>query len=586
MYVKKQNFLKISLKGTFAYIILVIVLSIIYSKLVVIVPKFVEYALDGVVYKNEGIIPNYISCFFYNDSWQSKILVLVIYLILINICIFFVSYIKGKIGTLFNLKINENIKQSVLNHIPNIEYLDYCKIKKSDITQRVNNDAEVYSDFFNSVISLFLDTLFIIGFSINEILKLSSLIGVFIFVICLLIILLSLWYFKISKPLVEDIVDKNESVIKKTTNSIINSKMLKAFNRQDDEKLEFKKDNDQYKKSDIKLAKINVIYGITTHTLRNFKEPFILLVGGILVVKGDLTLVGVMLLITYSTQITTYIYNSVVKLQNLNNFLVAYKKLNSLMNVIEEDNSKKLKMLDGKIVFEDVSIIINNKIYLKDLNFELKRNENIAIIGDNGSGKTLIAKTLLGFYDYTGNIYIGNTNIKEVNQKFIRKYVGIVLQDTYIFNDSIKNNINVTNKNLTDDDITRLCKISCLENDIEGFDDKYNYILENNGSNISGGQKQRIAIARTLAMNTEFIILDDSLSKLDNATKLELLNNLIKMNKGTIIISHDRNVVEKCNHVLFIDNDNVIYDTHSNLLNNPNYSKLIDVDDNVILEED
>ena len=158
---KKQNFLKISLKGTFVYIILVIVLSIIYSKLVVIIPKFV--------------------------------------------------------------------------------YLNYSKIKKSDITQRVNNDAEVYSDFFNSIISLFLDTLFIIGFSINEILKLSFLIGVFIFVICLLIILLSLWYFKISKPLVEDIVDKNESVIKKTTNSIINSKMLKAFNRQDDEKLEFKR---------------------------------------------------------------------------------------------------------------------------------------------------------------------------------------------------------------------------------------------------------------------------------------------------------------------------------------------------------
>ena len=583
---KKQNFLKISLKGTFVYIIFVIVLSIIYSKLVVIVPKFVEYALDGVIYKNESVIPSYISCFFYNDLWQSKILVLVIYLILINICIFFVSYIKGKIGTLFNLKINENIKQSVLKHIPNIEYLNYSKIKKSDITQRVNNDAEVYSDFFNSIISLFLDTLFIIGFSIKEILELSTLIGIFIFIICLLIILLSLWYFKISKPLVEDIVDKNESVIKKTTNSIINSKMLKAFNRQDDEKLEFKKDNDQYKKSDIKLAKINVIYGITTHTLRNFKEPFILLVGGILVVKGDLTLVGVMLLITYSTQITTYIYNSVVKLQNLNNFLVAYKKLNSLMNVIEEDNSKKLKILDGNIIFKDVSIIINNKIYLKNLNFELKKNENIAIIGDNGSGKTLIAKTLLGFYNYTGNIYIGNINIKEINQKSIRKYVGIVLQDTYIFNDSIKNNINVTNKNLTDDDITRLCKISCLEKDIEEFDDKYNHILENNGSNISGGQKQRIAIARTLAMDTEYIIFDDSLSKLDNVTKLEILNSLIKMNKGTIIISHDRNVVEKCSHVLFIDNNNVIYDTHSNLLNNPNYSKLIDVDDNVILEED
>lgn len=583
---KKKNFLKVSLKGTFVYIILVIVMSIIYSKMVIIVPKFIEYFLDGVIFKNESIIPNYISLFFFNSSWQSKIFVLTVYLILINICIFFVSYVKSKIGTLFNLKINENIKKSVLNHIPKIEYLEYSKIKKSDITQRVNNDAQIYSDFFNSIINLFLDTIFIIGFSIQEIMKLSSLIGIFIFIICMLIILLSLWYFKISKPLVKDIVDKNENVIKKTTNSIINSKMLKAFNRQDDEKEDFKKINDQYKKNDIKLAKINVIYGITTHTLRNFKEPFILLVGGILVVKGDLTLVGVMLLITYSTKITTYIYNSVIKLQNLNEFLVAYKKLSNLMNVIEEDNIKKVRELEGNIIFENVSIIINDKIYLKNLNFEIKKNENIAIIGDNGSGKTLIAKTILGFYNYTGNIYIGNTNIKEVNPKSIRKYIGIVLQDTYIFNDSIKNNINVANKKLTNDDIVKLCKISCLENDILLFDDKYDHILENNGGNISGGQKQRIAIARTLAMNTEYIIFDDSLSKLDSSTKLEILNNIIKMNKGTIIISHDRNVVEKCNHVLFIENNNVIYDTHSNLLNNPNYSRFIDVDDNVILEED
>ena len=583
---KKKNFLKVSLNSTLGYIILVIVMSIIYSKMVIIVPKFIEYFLDGVIFKNESIIPNYISFFFFNSSWQSKIFVLTVYLVLINICIFFVSYIKSKIGTLFNLKINENIKKSVLDHIPKIEYLEYSKIKKSDITQRVNNDAQIYSDFFNSIINLFLDTIFIIGFSIQEIMKLSSLIGIFIFTICMLIILLSLWYFKISRPLVKDIVDKNENVIKKTTNSIINSKMLKAFNRQDDEKEDFKKINDQYKKNDIKLARINVIYGITTHTLRNFKEPFILLVGGILVVKGDLTLVGVMLLITYSTKITAYIYNSVVKLQNLNEFLVAYKKLSNLMNVVEEDNIKKVKELDGNIIFENVSIIINDKIYLKNLNFEIKKNENVAIIGDNGSGKTLIAKTILGFYKYTGNIYIGNTNIKEVSQKSIRKYIGIVLQDTYMFNDSIKNNINVANKNLTNEDLVKLCKISCLENDIALFDDKYDHILENNGSNISGGQKQRIAIARTLAMNTEYIIFDDSLSKLDSSTKLEILNNLIKINKGTIIISHDRNVVEKCNHVLFIENNDVIYDTHSHLLNNPNYSKFIDADDNVILEED
>lgn len=575
-----------SLKGTTINIICLIILSIIYSKLIIIVPKFIEYALDGVILKNENLIPSYISCFFYNDSWQSKILILTVYLILINICIFIVSYIKSKLVTLFNLKINENIKISILKHIPNIKYLNYSNIKKADITQRVNNDAEVYSDFFNSMISLFLDTIFIIGFSIQEIFKLSTVIGIFVLIICILIIILSIWYFKISKPLVEDILDKNEVIIQKTSNSVINSKMLKAFNRQDKEKELFKKENDQYKKSDIKLAKVNVIYGITTHTLRNFKEPFILLVGGIMVISGDLTLVGITLLLTYSTKITGYIYKSVVKLQNLNKFLTVYQKLNNLLNVVEEDNTQTIKRLDGNIRFENVSIIINNKVFIKDLNFEISKNENVAIIGDNGSGKTLIVKTLLGFYDYIGNIYIGNQNIKYVNKKAIREYIGIVMQDTYLFNSSIKNNINIVNKNLTNDDIRRICEVSCLDKDINELTEKYNYLLENNGSNISGGQKQRLSIARTLAANTQFVIFDDSLSKLDSSTKLKILTNLIKMEKGTIIISHDRSVVEKCDYVLFIDNGKCIYDTHKNLLNNSNYSKLIDIDDNIILEEE
>ena len=387
------------------------------------------------------------------------------------------------------MKINRNVKEIILKHIPKIEYMQFSSIDKSNVIQRVNNDAITYSEFFNSQINLFFDTIFIIIFAVAQTLKLNSTIGLFIGIICCLIVLLSIWYFKVSKPLVEDIVDMNREVINRTTIGIEESKMLKIFNRKDKEIEDFSKMNSQYKRKDIKLAKIKVLYGIGTHTLRNFKEPFILLWGGILVVKGELTLATISILLTYSTKILEYVYKSVDKLKEINEFIVAYKKLAELMKLEEDKEVNPDVKLDGDIVFENVSIKLNDNTILQDLNFTIKKNENIAIIGDNGSGKTIISKTMLGFYDYTGNIYIGKYNIKDISKKSLRNYIGVVLQDSYLFTDTIKNNINVTNKNIEDKKILEVLKLAEIYEDIKGFDNTINYMIGKGGNNISGGQK-------------------------------------------------------------------------------------------------
>ena len=182
--------------------------------------------------------------------------------------------------------------------------------------------------------------------------------------------------------------------------------------------------NSEYKRKDIKLAKMKVLYGIGTHNLRNFKEPFILLWGGILVVKGELTLATISVLLTYSTKILDYVYKSVDKLKTVNEFIVAYKKLSGLMKLEEDKEINPEIKLDGDIIFENVAIKLNDNTILHDLNFTIKKNENVAIIGDNGSGKTVISKTILGFYDYTGNIYVGKLNIKDIN-KIAKKRITI-----------------------------------------------------------------------------------------------------------------------------------------------------------------
>ncbi|MCI8636549.1 MAG: ABC transporter ATP-binding protein [Clostridia bacterium] len=583
----KSNFLNKTLKGTKVQIITILILSAIYSKLLVYVPMFIQYALDGIIMENEKVIPELIRNLFYSDNKISKIIVMVLLLIIVNILIFIVNYIKSKIGTKFNLKINKNVKEIILEHIPKLEYMEFSNIDKSNVIQRVNNDAIIYSEFFNSQINLFFDTIFIIVFAVIQTFQISSTIGLVIAIMCLLIVVLSIWHYRSSKPVVEDIVEMNKEVISKTTNSIENSKMLKIFNRKDKEIDDFIKMNEQYKEKEIKFAKLQAIYLILTHSIRNFKEPFILLWGGILVVKGELTLAQISILLSYATKIMKYVYNSVEKLSTINEFFIAYKKLAKLMECREDIETKPNVNLSGDIIFKNVNIKINNNTKLENLNFTIKQNENIAIIGDNGSGKTLIAKTLIGFYEYTGDIYIGEYNIKDVSKKSLRNYIGVVLQDTYLFTDTIKNNINITNKIISNEEIIEVCKVVDIYKDIKCFNKNIDYVIGKGGNNISGGQKQRIAIARTLLLDNKFVIFDDSLSKLDTNTKITILNNIMNLQKGTIIISHDAEVVKNCDKVLFINNKTITVSTHENLMKESNiYKEIIEISQNKILNDE
>lgn len=583
----KTRFLNDTLKGTKLYIAVTLLLSMIYSRLIVEMPMFIQYVLDGVIIGNESVIPEIIRKLFYSNEKISKIIILVLVLIGINVVVFIVSYLKNKMNTKFNLIINKNVKQIVLEHIPRLKYMEFSKIDKSNVIQRVNNDANTYSEFFNSQINLFFDTIFIIIFAVLQTLKLNSTVAIFIGVLCGLIVLLSIWYFKVSRPLVEDIVEMNREVIDKTTVSIEDSKMLKAFNRKDEEIQEFSNMNKEYKKKDIKLAKIKELYGIGTHSIRNFKEPFILLWGGILVVRGELTLAAISILLTYSTKILEYVYNSVDKLKNVNEFFVAYKKLSELMSLNEDIEENPDVSLDGDIVFENVDIKIDDVNILENLNFRISKNENVAIIGDNGTGKTVILKTLMGFYDYTGRIYIGDNDLKTVSKKSVRDYISVVLQDTYLFTDTIKNNINITNRETNDENIVNTCVAADVYDDIMGFDEKFHYLIGKGGNNVSGGQKQRFAIARTLLKGSKFIIFDDSLSKLDTKTKLHILNNIIQMQVGTIIISHDLEAVKKCDKVLFIKNKTIMVGKHEELMRSDDlYRNVIEISDNKILEDE
>ena len=219
------------------------------------------------------------------------------------------------------------------------------------------------------------------------------------------------------------------------------------------------------------------------------------------------------------------------------------------------DKNKDSYKLDGDIIFSNVSILAENKLMLKDLNFIIQKGEKVAILGDNGSGKSLLSKAILGFNEHNGNIYINNHNSKRLNKRNIREYVELVDGNSYLFKGTILENVLL--KNSKANNIENVLKDAEIYDDIQRFEEKENTLVGEKGAKLSGGQKQRISIARTLVNNKPIVIFDEAFNKIDNNTKEKILENLVnKYNEKTMIfITHDLKITEYVDKVIYIENN-------------------------------
>lgn len=278
------------------------------------------------------------------------------------------------------------------------------------------------------------------------------------------------------------------------------------------------------------------------------------------------------------------VYSFGDNLEIIDNFQVVTKKVKQLLQLKEENKENYTYELKGEIIFSNVSIYISNQVILKDINFIINHGENIAIIGENGSGKSILAKTILGFYKYDGNIYINNHNIKNLNKEDIRRCVELVLGESYMFSGSILENIKLDN-DIELEMIEKVVTDCDIKDEIEEFKEGYNTLIGEKGTKLSGGQKQRICIARSLINNKPVLILDEALNKLDNKTRSNILTNLINNynNKTIIFISNNLEIINYVDTIIYIDKDTTMTGIHSELVEkNNNYKKLIEINEDVI----
>ena len=279
-----KNIIKIALENTKIYLVLLVIFSIGISYLTFLIAMNVKYSIDGILFSNYNNIPNYLNIIL-NQIYLHDLLIIVIIVIVLNLIEKLLSYFRDRVTTKFKLKINTNLKNALFKHMLNLEYESYNSYDKAELIQRINEDADVYSKFFNSQFNVILDIIFLSIFIISEGITLNLSISIYIFLSIVIMILFSLWYFKKLGISIDNMIYKRKKLLKKTISNISNFRFIRMFNKQNEEKKKYKQLNDDLCREEIKFIKLVLFYDIILEHISYLKTPIIYMIGGIAIIK-------------------------------------------------------------------------------------------------------------------------------------------------------------------------------------------------------------------------------------------------------------------------------------------------------------
>ncbi len=332
----------------------------------------------------------------------------------------------------------------------------------------------------------------------------------------------------------------------------------------------------------INLTKIQAFFFPLMILLIGISNLIVIYIGGMQYINGTIKDIGTIAEFIMYVNMLTWPVAAIGWVTSLvQEAEASQKRINEFLKQNPEikNTAKSTTNIKGSIGFKNVSFTYpdTNINALKNISFNLKQGETLAILGKTGSGKSTILDLIGRLYDVNeGTILIDDTSIEHVNLNSLRNSIGYVPQDAFLFSDTIKNNIKFGKENATENDVIEAAKNADVHKNIIGFKNSYETILGERGITLSGGQKQRVSIARAIIKSPDILLLDDCLSAVDTETEEKILNNLNTVTKGktTIIVSHRISSAKNADKIIILDNGKIIQEgSHQTLINTEGYYK-------------
>jgi len=512
-------------------------------------PRMVRYALDLVV-ENIGLYRMYDGFDSQAELYASlaKILLFfgVVVLVLALIMGVFMYFMRQTIIVMSRL-IEYDLRNEIFTHYEKLDLAFYKKNNTGDLMARITEDVSKVRMYLGPAIMYGINLVGLFTMVIYAMLSVSPELT-FYALLPLPLLSISIYY-------VSNIINKKSTAIQQQL-SVLNSasqevysgiRVIKSYVQELPMARFFTGESDRYKDKTMELARVQALFHPLMLLLIGMSTIVTVYIGGLQVIKGNITPGNIAEFVIYVNMLTwpvtaigwvaSIVQQAAASQKRINEFLETEPSIENAKNAIS------VEKMTGKIEFDNVRFIYPDTGIeaLKNISFELQPGERMAIIGRTGSGKTTIADLLLRMYDITeGDIFIDNKNIQEYNLSSLRKKMGYVPQDSFLFSDTVAANIAFGTNDADLKKVKEFSKYSAVYQEIMGLSDGFDTVVGERGVTLSGGQKQRISIARALIKEPDIIILDDCLSAVDAATEQTILGYLngALADKTTIIITH------------------------------------------------
>jgi len=567
------------LKGSVALFILSMVSTLLLSLLELISPQIIKVMIDSVIGKEAvdkssigGIIVGAVGGIDYlrENVWA-------IALIVITLALFMAlfKYLSGVFNTTASEKLTESTRNALFEKIESLPYSWHTANPTGDIIQRCTSDVETLKRFLSEQLTSVVSTVMLIILSLLFLSRIHIKITLIALLSIPLVVGFSLLFHRlISKGFAK--CDENEGILSSVVQeNLAGVRVVRAFGRESAEIDKFTKQNKVYTDTWVKLCRVLTGFWAVNDIISCVQVMIVILTGVYLCVDGEITAGEFVAAVSYNSMLTWPVRRLGRMISEMSKATIALGRLGYIMNSeSERDSADAFEAdCDGNIVFDHVSFSYDGKKkVLDDVSFAIEKGTTLGILGGTGSGKSTLVQLLCRLYDLAdgnGTITVSGADVRNLTAKSLRRAVGIVLQEPFLFSRTIKENVSIANDKVSEDAVMGASEIACLDRAVKDFAQGYNTLVGERGVTLSGGQKQRVAIARILVRGTPVIIFDDSLSAVDAETDA-LIRRAIKTElRGAtvIIISHRISSLMHADNIIVLDSGRLAESgTHDELL--------------------
>ena len=509
-----------------------------------------------------------------DKSYIMKMCMVLVLLAVIGLtCSITAQYFAAKAAVGFATK----LRHALFAHIESLSFTEMDTVGTATLITRMTSDVNQVQNGVNLVLRLFLRSPFIVfgamvmAFTIDVKAAL-----VFVVTIPLLSIIV-FGIMLISIPLYKKVQSALDKVLGITRENLTGSRVIRAFNKEDDEKVHFNENNDLLTRAQIYVGKISALMNPLTYVIINGAIVVLVWTGAVRVDNGYITQGEVVALINYMSQILVELVKLANLIININKSIACGNRIQSIFEMqpsitdgsgqkvdkVRTDTADRSEEAEYAVEFSHVGLTYAGAgdESLTDIDFKVKKGETIGIIGGTGSGKSSVVNLIPRFYDVTsGFIKVDGKDVKDYPLEELRGKIGTVLQKAVLFHGMIRENLKWGNPDATEEDLNRAITVAQAKEFVDNKEGRLDFEIEQGGKNLSGGQRQRLTIARAVVKKPEILILDDSASALDFATDAALRKAIREMEGETtvFIVSQRAASIQHADRIVVLDDGKIV----------------------------